>query len=135
MMLLGIYIYRATTIIIGFCSFFFMLVTIEAEVIYLPGVPNALITNILIITGICSFFMGYLASYFPKFGLFLMGTWIGIIISLTLNNMAFYLIISSPANLTLWIVMPILAVLFGILCVFVRKTFIIFSTCNLFSYT
>lgn len=60
----------------------------------------------------------------------MLGCWIGLIISLTLNNIAFYFIKSNPANLTLWIVMPILAVLFGILSLFIRKTFIIFATCN-----
>lgn len=61
----------------------------------------------------------------------MLGGWIGLIISLTLNNIAFYYIPSNPANLTLWIVMPILCVLFGILSLFIRKTFIIFATCKI----
>lgn len=71
-------------------------------------------------------------GYFPKVGIFIQGCWIGLIISLTLNNVAFYHIKSNPANLTLWIVMPILCVLFGVLSLFIKKTFIIFATCILF---
>ena len=64
----------------------------------------------------------------------MLGGWIGLIISLTLNNIAFYYIPSSPANLTLWIVMPILCVLFGILSLFIRKTFLIFATSLIGAY-
>ncbi len=71
-------------------------------------------------------------GYFPKVGIFIQGCWIGLIISLTLNNVAFYYIKSNPANLTLWIVMPILCVLFGVLTLFIKKTFIIFATCIIF---
>ena len=71
-------------------------------------------------------------GYFPKVGIFIQGCWIGLIISLTLNNVAFYYIKSNPANLTLWIVMPILCLLFGVLSLFIKKTFIIFATCNIY---
>lgn len=59
-----------------------------------------------------------------------MGMWIGMIISLTLNNVVLYLISSNPTNLTLYIVLPVLAVLFGILTLCIKKTIIIFATCN-----
>ena len=129
-MLLGIYIYRATAVLIGAASIFFALIAIEAKLVFLPGVPDFLITYTLILTGICSFFLGYVIGYFPKVGIFFIGAWIGLIISLTLNNIAFYHIISEPANLTLWIVMPILSVAFGVLAVCVSKKFIIFATCT-----
>lgn len=60
----------------------------------------------------------------------MLGGWIGLIISLTMNNVAFYFIKTNPANLTLWIVMPILCVIFGVLSLFIKKAFIIFATCN-----
>ena len=84
----------------------------------------------MLITVICSFFVGYVLGYFPKAGLFCMGMWIGMIISLTLNNVVFYLIKSTPPSLTLYIVLPILAILFGILTLCIKKTIIIFATCN-----
>ncbi len=60
----------------------------------------------------------------------MLGCWIGLIISLTLNNVALYFIKSNPANLALWIIMPILSVLFGVLSLFIKRTFIIFATCK-----
>jgi hypothetical protein len=62
----------------------------------------------------------------------MLGCWIGLIISLTLNNVALYFIKSNPANLALWIIMPILSVLFGVLSLFIKRTFIIFATCKYF---
>ena len=61
-----------------------------------------------------------------------MGMWIGLIISLTLNNVALYLIFSTPENLPLYIVLPVLCIGFGILTVCVKRKFIIFATCKLF---
>ena len=87
----------------------------------------------MIITIICSFFVGYVLAYFPKAGLFCMGMWIGLIISLTLNNVALYLIFSTPENLPLYIVLPVLCIGFGILTVCVKRKFIIFATCNILS--
>lgn len=81
-------------------------------------------------TIITSFFVGYIVGYFPKAGIFCMGMWIGFVITLTLNNIAFYYIDSNPSNLMLYIVLPILSVGFGILIQFIKKTFIIFASCN-----
>jgi len=64
----------------------------------------------------------------------MLGSWIGFIISLTLSNIAFYFIKTNPANLTLWIVLPILCVLFGILSLFIRRAFIIFATSLIGAY-
>ena len=85
----------------------------------------------MMLTVICSFFVGYVLGYFPKSGLFCMGMWIGMIMSLTLNNVVLYLINSDPANLSLYIVLPVLAVTFGILTLCIKKTIIIFATRNL----
>ena len=131
-MVLGVYIYRASIVLIGAFSLFVILLFIEVPFVYLRGVSDDTLGNVMILTVICSFFGGYVSAYFPKVGLFVLGAWLGIIISLTLNNIAFYYIPSDPANLTLWIVMPILAVAFGIIGVCIKKTFIIFSTCNIF---
>jgi hypothetical protein len=131
-MTLGLYIYRASIVLLGACTMFFILLAIEVPIIFSPGVPLNLISNILILSGTCSFFAGYVFGYFPKLGIFMLGCWIGLIISLTLNNIAFYYIKSNPANLTLWIVLPIFCVLFGVLSLFIRKTFIIFATCKIF---
>ena len=92
--------------------------------------PTDIISDVLILSGVCSFFAGYVFGYFPKLGIFLLGGWIGIIISLTLNNVAFYFIKSNPANLTLWIAMPVLGVLFGLLSLYITRAFTIFATCK-----
>jgi hypothetical protein len=128
-MTLGIYIYRASIVLLGACSMFFALLAIEIPVIFSPGIPINIISDVLILTAICSFFAGYVFGYFPKMGIFLLGGWIGIIISLTLNNVAFYFIKSTPANLTLWIVMPVLGILFGFISIFITRAFTIFATC------
>ena len=132
-MIMGVYIYRVSIVLIGAFSMFVILLAIEVPILFYQGVPDQVLSNVMLLTAICSFFGGYVAAYFPKIGLFTLGAWMGIILSLTLNNIAFYYISSFPANLTLWIVMPILAVAFGIMGLFIKKTFIIFATCrNLF---
>ena len=131
-MVLGVYIYRASIVLIGAFSLFVILLFIEVPFVFERGVSDDILGNVMILTVICSFFGGYVAAYFPKVGLSVLGSWLGIILSLTLNNIAFYYIPSDPANLTLWIVMPILAMAFGIIALCVKKTFIIFSTCKIF---
>lgn len=130
MMLLGIYIYRVTIILLGSATVFVALVSAEAYIAFTPGVSSSFLSNVLIMTAVCSFVAGYVFGYFPKVGLFCMGLWIGAIISLTLNNIALYYIQSTPSNLALYIVLPILGVAFGILTIFIKKSFIIFATCN-----
>jgi len=73
--------------------------------------------------------VGYILGYFPKAGIFCLGLWIGFVITLTLNNVVFYYIDSNPSNLMLYIVMPVLSIGFGILILFIKKTFIIFASC------
>ena len=94
------------------------------------GIPDATLKNVIVITIVSAFFVGYILAFFPKTGIFCMGMWIGIIISLTLNNVCLYFINSSPSNLALYIIMPILSVAFGIISLCVKRTFIIFASCN-----
>ena len=68
---------------------------IESLFVYLRGVPSSLLLNVLILTVISCFFVGYILGYFPKAGIFCMGLWIGFVITLTLNNVAFYHIDSN----------------------------------------
>lgn len=131
-MILGVYMYRVTLVILGWATSFIILLAIEQSVVFIPGVPEADLSGVMLITIICCFFVGYVMAYFPKAGLFCMGMWIGLIISLTLNNVALYLIYSTPENLPLYIVLPVLCIGFGILTVCVKRKFIIFATCNSF---
>jgi hypothetical protein len=62
-----------------------------------------------------------------------MGFWIGGLIALTLNNIAFYYIDSNPSNLVLYIVAPVLCVSFGIIILYIKKAFITFASCNISS--
>ena len=130
LMILGIYIYRGSIILIGCGTSFGILIMIESFFVFVRGVPDTTIQNVIILSIIASFFVGYILGYFPKAGIFCMGMWIGIIISLTLNNVCLYYIDSDPSNLSLIIVMPILSVGFGLLILFIKKTFIIFASCN-----
>ena len=95
-----------------------------------PGVPDIVLSNVMVLTIICGFFVGYVLAYFPKAGLFCMGMWIGLIISLTLNNVCLYLIYSTPENLPLYIMLPVLCLAFGVLTVCVKRKFIVFATCK-----
>jgi hypothetical protein len=129
-MIFGIYMYRVTIVLIGWATSLIILLFIQQNIVFMPGVPDQVLNDCMILTVICSFFVGYVLGYFPKAGLFCMGMWIGMIISLTLNNVVFYLITSNPTNLTLYIVLPVLAVIFGILTLCIKKTIIIFATCT-----
>ncbi len=88
--------YRVTIVIIGWSTAFLFLLAIQQTVVFVPGVPEQDLSNVMLITIKCSFFVGYVLAYFPKAGLFCMGMWIGLIITLTLNNVALYLIYSTP---------------------------------------
>jgi len=131
-MLLGIYVYRGSIVLIGWGTALVILLFIESFFIFVRGIPNATINLVLALTIITAFFVGYILGYFPKAGLFCMGMWIGIIITLTLNNVCLYFINSNPSNLSLYIVMPILAIGFGVLILFIKRTFIIFASCIFF---
>lgn len=130
-MVLGVYIYRGSIVLVGWATAFSILVGIESLFVFRNGVPDEVIKNALILTVVCSFLVGYILGYFPKAGLFCMGLWLGVILSLTLNNIAFYHINTNPDNLVLYIVLPILSVGFGVMIIFIKRTFIIFSSCNL----
>lgn len=98
----------------------------------MDGVPDAVIANVLTITIICSCLVGYILGYFPKAGLFFMGLWIGFILTFIINDIVLYRIATNPPNLILYILLPVLALSFGVLILFIRKTFIIFSSCKYF---
>ena len=97
------------------------------------GVPNQILLNVLILTIITGFFAGYISGYFPKAGIFCMGMWIGLVITLTLNNICFYFMDLNPPNLMLYIVTPVLSIGFGIIILCIKKTFIIFASCTYFN--
>ena len=90
LMVLGVYIYRGSIVLIGMGTSFVILLFIESFFVFLKGVPDYLIFNIMILSIICSFFVGFILGYFPQAGVFCLGLWIGIIISLTLNNVGLY---------------------------------------------
>ncbi|MFM7857592.1 MAG: hypothetical protein ACKO96_38140, partial [Flammeovirgaceae bacterium] len=72
-----------------------LLLFIESFFVFLKGVPDSLINNVMLISIISSFFVGFILGYFPQAGVFCLGLWIGFIIALTLNNVAFYYIETS----------------------------------------
>ena len=130
LMTLGIYIYRGSIVLIGTGTFLALLVFIESFFIFVRGIPDSILRSVITLSIIASFFVGYVFGYFPKVGLFCMGMWIGIIISLTLNNICLYFINSYPYNLALYIIMPVLSIVFGVIIVCVRRTVIIFASCS-----
>lgn len=130
LMVFGVYIYRGSIVLIGWGTSALILLMIESLFVFLKGVPDSTIKNVIVLTLICSFFVGYILGYFPKAGVFCMGLWIGGVIALTLNNIAFYYIQSNPTNLVLYIVSPVLCIGFGILILYIRRAFITFASCN-----
>ncbi len=131
LMVFGIYIYRASIVLIGWGTSTLILLMIESFFVFLKGVPDNSIETVMIITLVCSFFVGYILGYFPKAGVVCLGLWIGGVIALTLNNIAFYFIKSNPPNLMLYIIAPVLCIAFGIIILYIRRAFITFASCNL----
>lgn len=129
-MVLGIYLYRITLLLLGTLAAFFIFIMVESIVVFKPGVPNELISSIIIITIITSVLAGYVTLYFPKVGLFVLGMWVGFFLSFILNNIALYHIVSNPPALPLMITMGILGIGMGVLSLFIKKTFVIVSTCT-----
>jgi len=109
---------------------FFVLIMVESIVVFQPGVPIELTTSVIVITIVTSVLAGYVTLYFPRVGLFVMGMWVGFFLSFILNNIALYHIISNPPALPLMITMGILGIGMGVLSLFIKKTFVIVSTCN-----
>jgi hypothetical protein len=130
LMVFGVYIYRGSIVLIGWGTSVLILLMIESLFVFLRGVPEMTIQNVIILTLVCSFFVGYILGYFPKAGVFCLGLWIGGVIALTLNNIAFYYISSNPSNLALYIVSPVLCVGFGIIILYIRRAFITFASCK-----
>jgi len=130
LMTLGIYIYRGSIVLIGWGTSLMILLFIESFFVFLKGVPDSLINNVMTISIICSFFVGFILGYFPKAGVFCLGLWIGIVISLTLNNVALYYIETDIPNLSLYILMPMLGMGFGVLILFIKRTFITLASCT-----
>jgi len=118
-------------VLIGWGTSLMLLLFIESFFVFLKGVPDSLINNVILISIICSFFVGFILGYFPQAGVFCLGLWIGFVIALTLNNVAFYYLNTNPSNLMLLIVMPVLGVGFGILILYIRRTFITFASCKI----
>ncbi len=130
LMVFGIYIYRASVVLIGWGTSTLVLLMIESFFVFLRGVPDNSIKTVVIITLVCSFFVGYILGYFPKAGVFCLGVWIGGVLALTLNNIAFYYIKSNPPNLVLYIISPVLCIGFGIIILYIRRAFITFASCK-----
>lgn len=126
--------YRITIWLVGGLAGFGILLLIESVIVFLPGVPNDLINSIVIITGITSIFIGYVTLYFPKLGTFGLGAWVGVILSFILNNIALFRIKSSISALPLLITLAILGVVFGVLALFFKKSFVIISTSFIGAY-
>jgi hypothetical protein len=131
LMVLGIYLYRITLMLLGTLAAFFIFVMVESLLVFQPGVPNDLITSVIVITIITSVLVGYVTLYFPKVGLFVMGMWVGFFLSFILNNIALYHISANPPALPLMITMGILGIGMGVLNLFIKKIFVIISTCTI----
>lgn len=130
LMVLGVYLYRITLFLLGTLASFFIFTTVESLVIFQPGVPNQLVSSVLTVSIVASVLVGYMTLYFPKAGLFVMGMWVGFFLSFVLNNVALYHIKSNPPALPLMISMGVLGLGMGVLSLFVKKSFVIFSTCK-----
>ena len=130
-MVLGIYIYRGSIVLIGWGTSLMLLIMVESFFVFVRDTPNEVIKQVLVLSVIASFFVGYILGYFPKAGIFCLGMWIGVIVTLTLTNICLYFIDTTPSNLMLFILMPLLSIGFGILIIFIKKTFIIFASCTL----
>ena len=130
LMVLGVYLYRVTLLVLGLLAAFFVLIMVESIVVFQPGVPIELTTSVIVITIVTSVLAGYVTLYFPRVGLFVMGMWVGFFLSFILNNIALYHIVSNPPALPLMITMGILGIGMGVLSLFIKKTFVIVSTCN-----
>ena len=130
LMVLGIYFYRTSLALVGAGSFFLMLLMIESFFVFERGVPDSQISEVLTLSVFTSLLVGYIMGYFPKAGVFCMGGWLGLILSLTLNNVGFYYINSNPQNLTFYIVAPVLSVASGVLTVCLSRKIIMVASCK-----
>jgi hypothetical protein len=71
---------------------------------------------------------GYAATKSIKAGVFIVGLWLGFILTLAMNNLFLYKIHTDPVKLPFYICFAIVGMIAGISSVFVYKHVIILST-------
>jgi len=127
----GLKLLRPTLFIFGFLSTVGILLLLFYGAI-LPA-DHALWVGWVVLGGSCilGLLVGYLTSKIAKIGLFLLGAWLGYVVGLILYGAFLYTINSQ---VTLWVTVSVLALVFGGLSFLVYEHAVIFGTSIVGSY-
>ena len=129
----GLKILPATLIIIGYLVGFGLIASIMAEFIVKPGASILLVWASLIIAMLSGIFLGYITTSIRKVGFFVLGFWLGTIISFLLYNMFIYKL--SSHSTPLWIMIFVFGIGIGYLSGIYYKHIVIIGTSLTGSFT
>jgi len=125
---LGFKLFVPTLFFAGFLSAFFVSFIILFDVIVQADSSENVKWIILIFSIVMGVFVGFITSKTVKVGFFVLGAWLGTILSLILFNAFLYKIQVDPPELLLYISMGILGLFFGVLAIVFYQVFVIIST-------
>ena len=129
----GLKILPATLFIIGYLVGFGLIASIMAEFIVKPGASILLVWASLIIAMLFGIFLGYITTSIRKVGFFVLGFWLGTIISFLLYNMFIYKL--SNHSTPLWIMIFVFGIGIGYLSGIYYKHIVIIGTSLTGSFT
>lgn len=125
---LGLKLFLPTLFLAGFVSGFFVCLFTFFGVVLAPDSREStkwILVAFAIVLG-CA--LGYITVKANKFGIFIIGAWLGVIISLILYNAVLYKIHTDPAEIVLLVTIGVLGLLGGLLSLKFYKHVVIVST-------
>jgi hypothetical protein len=131
---LGLKLFLPTLFITGFASGFFIALFVFFGEVVTPDSREStkwILVGFAVVMGLL---LGFIAVKANKFGLFIIGALLGVILALLLYNAILFKIQSNPAELVLLITLGVLGVGFGVLALVFYKHVIIIATSLIGSY-
>jgi len=131
---LGLKLFLPTLFITGFASGFFIALFVFFGEVVTPDSREStkwILVGFAIVMGLL---LGFIAVKANKFGLFIIGALLGVILSLLLYNAILFKIQTNPAELVLLITLGVLGIGFGVLALVFYKHVIIVATSLIGSY-
>lgn len=129
----GLKILPATLFIIGYFVGFGLLASIMAEFIVKPGASILIVWACLIVAILFGIFLGYITTSIRKVGFFVLGFWLGTVLSFLLYNLFIYKLSSSSTPL--WIMIFLFGLSIGYASGVYYKHIVIIGTSLTGSYT
>jgi hypothetical protein len=120
-----------TLFTMGLTTGFGALVVVMAQFVIASNTGLSAVRVLLVASAVFGLLLGYLTTSAIRVGTFLMGMWVGIIVSLLLNNTFFY---RTSKEWVLWTAMGCIGLFFGIVGVWLKSRITIISSALVGAY-